>query len=54
MEEIWKEIPGYESIYEVSNLGAIRVLPRIRLGFNYKSNKRTWRHYKISHATKVY
>ena len=26
--EVWKEIEGYEGIYEVSNLGRIRSLPR--------------------------
>ena len=28
MEEIWKEIPGYEGYYEVSNLGNVRSLTR--------------------------
>lgn len=46
MEEVWRNIPNYEGIYEVSNRGKIRVLPRIRLGFSYKTNKKTWRHYK--------
>ena len=26
MEEIWKEVPGYEGLYEVSNLGRVRSL----------------------------
>lgn len=26
MEEIWKDIPGYERLYEVSNLGGVRSL----------------------------
>lgn len=29
MSEIWKAIPGYEGIYEVSNLGGVRSLPRV-------------------------
>ena len=29
MEEIWKEIPGWEGFYEASNLGNVRSLPRI-------------------------
>lgn len=29
MEEIWKPIPGYEGIYEASNLGRIRTANRI-------------------------
>lgn len=28
MEEIWKDIPGYEGKYQASNLGQIRSLPR--------------------------
>ena len=27
-EEIWKPIKGYESLYEVSNLGRVKRLPR--------------------------
>ena len=30
MEEIWKDIKGYEGLYQVSNLGRVKVLPRIR------------------------
>lgn len=28
MEEIWKDIDGYEGMYQVSNLGRIKSLPR--------------------------
>jgi hypothetical protein len=28
MEEIWKEVPGYEGFYEVSDLGRVRSLDR--------------------------
>jgi hypothetical protein len=28
MEEIFKDIPGYEGIYQVSNLGNVKSLPR--------------------------
>ena len=28
MTEIWKDIPGYEGIYQVSNLGRLKSLPR--------------------------
>ena len=32
MEEIWKDIPGYEGLYKVSNLGNVKsVSPRSRL-----------------------
>lgn len=29
MEEIWKDIPGYEGFYEISNLGRVYSLPRL-------------------------
>lgn len=29
MEEIWKDIKGYETLYQVSNLGRIKRLPRV-------------------------
>ena len=28
MEEVWKDIPDYENIYQVSNLGRIKSLSR--------------------------
>lgn len=28
MKEVWKDIPGYEGFYQVSNLGKIKSLPR--------------------------
>ena len=28
MQELWKEIPGYEGYYEISTLGRIRSIPR--------------------------
>ena len=28
MQEIWKDIEGYEGLYQVSNLGRVRSLPR--------------------------
>jgi len=29
MEEIWKAVPDYEGLYEVSNFGSVRSLPRV-------------------------
>lgn len=29
MKEIWKEIPGYECLYEVSNMGRVKALSRV-------------------------
>lgn len=40
MEEIWKDIPGYEGLYQASNLGRIRSLDRIRPDKNYKQKGR--------------
>ena len=30
-KEIWKDVPGYEGIYQVSNLGRIKSMSRIRV-----------------------
>lgn len=52
MEEIWKDIKGYEGLYQVSNLGRVRSLDRIVVypngkkhsfkGVILKPNKNTW------------
>lgn len=39
MEEIWKDILGYEGIYQVSNLGRIRSVDRVVL---YSSGKKVF------------
>ena len=36
MCEIWKDIRGYEGLYQVSNLGRVRSLDRIKRGAHYK------------------
>lgn len=28
MQEVWKDVPGYEGLYQVSNLGRVKSLPR--------------------------
>ena len=33
MEEIWKDVIGYENKYEVSNLGRVRSCPRNTSGY---------------------
>lgn len=37
MKEIWKDIKGYEGLYQVSNLGKVKSLKRKR--FNYRLQK---------------
>ena len=44
MEEVWKSITGYDGIYEVSNLGRIKSLARIR----YTRNQWGEIKYKVS------
>ena len=39
MEEIWKDIPGYEGIYQVSNVGRVRSLRRTITGGKYRINQ---------------
>ena len=34
MEEIWKDIPNYEGLYQVSNLGNVKSLNHIRKKWN--------------------
>ena len=34
MEEIWKDIPDYEGLYQVSNLGRVKSLPKEWVGGN--------------------
>jgi hypothetical protein len=35
--EIWKAVVGYEGIYEVSNLGRVRSLDRVKIGSRHNS-----------------
>jgi hypothetical protein len=39
MEELWKDIQGYEGMYQVSNFGMIRGLDRVRNGKNNKTHR---------------
>ena len=39
MQEIWKDIKGYEGLYQVSNLGRVKCLSR-RIGNKHKCNIR--------------
>ena len=40
--EVWRELPGYEEIYEVSSLGNVRSLDRLE----FVSSKRTGGHFR--------
>ena len=39
MVEIWKDIKGYEGLYQVSNLGRVKSLAKLTISSN---NKRYW------------
>lgn len=38
MQEIWKDIKGYEGLYQVSNLGRVKSLKRLNYDINKKQN----------------
>lgn len=39
MQEIWKDIKGYEGLYQVSNLGRVKSVDRIDGIGRYKKEK---------------
>ena len=39
MEEIWKDVKGFEGFYQVSNLGRVRQLDRISVSENRSTQK---------------
>ena len=41
MDELWKDIPGYEGLYQASNLGRIRSAPG-KTTSNKRYSKRVW------------
>lgn len=45
--EIWKNIKGYEELYQVSNLGNVRSLDRFVYDFNSKSKSKRFKKGKI-------
>lgn len=50
-KEIWKSIKGYEGDYEVSNLGRVKSVDRIKLVKDPKSNREYYRHFPESIKT---
>lgn len=56
MEEIWKTLPSYEGIYEVSNLGNIKSLSRIKFNkgkFPFMTNERILKQHLNNNYMKV-
>lgn len=54
MEEIWKDIPGYEGLYQVSNLGNVKSADRDRRGRNNKIRHCKGRMLKMRISNKGY
>ncbi|WHA08812.1 NUMOD4 domain-containing protein [Enterococcus montenegrensis] len=42
MNEVWKEITGYEGLYEISNLGRVRTA-KDKTTYSEMHGKRTWK-----------
>ena len=42
MEEIWKDIPNYEGIYQASNLGRIKTAPN-KITYTKRHGVRHWK-----------
>lgn len=41
MEEVWKQVKGYEGLYEASSLGRIRSIDRTVQTFSHRGNRHT-------------
>lgn len=46
MNEIWKDIKGYEGYYQISNLGQVRSLDRIIDSYSHRGKKKIKMHIK--------
>ena len=51
MQEIWKDIKGYEGLYQVSNLGRVKKLKHTT--FHSGGNQYSRFNYKIEHKEKI-
>jgi len=50
MEEIWKDIEGYEGLYQISTAGRVKSLKRVvATGKNFRSVKETILNHQIDH-----
>jgi hypothetical protein len=54
MEEIWKDIPDYEGLYQVSNLGRVKSLPKEWITHNGSIHKRNGKVKKIFENNRGY
>jgi hypothetical protein len=54
MEEIWKDIPEYEGLYQVSNLGRVKSLPKEWITHNDSIHKRNGKVKKIYENNRGY
>ena len=46
MVEIWKDIAGYEGLYQVSNFGKVKALSRMEAHQAYMREKNYYRKFK--------
>ena len=53
-EEIWKDVPGYEGLYQVSNIGNVRSLDRVTQSADGKYYFRKGRILKLNKGTHGY
>ncbi|WP_118952078.1 NUMOD4 domain-containing protein [Taibaiella helva] len=44
--ELWKNIPGYEGLYRVSNFGRVKTLAKVSVGIFLQALKKERCHYK--------
>lgn len=52
MNEIWKDITGFEGLYQVSNLGNVRSITRYKMVLNPSIDKDGYRYVKLKHKGK--
>ncbi len=55
-EEIWKDVPSYEGIYQVSNLGRVKSLSRVKLNkgkFPFLANERILKQHLNNNYMKI-
>ena len=54
MQEVWKDIPGYEGLYQVSNLGRVYALPKEWIGNKGCKNSHNGKYLSINYSSKGY